>query len=300
MDQKFSQKIITLRGEEGQKWLEELPGLIKFYEEKWQIKCAEPFHLSHNYVAPAKTIDGRDVVLKISFPDNTEFFSEIAALRFYNGQGAIAVLQHDEEHAVALLERAMPGKRIGDVEPDEKQISILCEVMRGIHQLYTNQSQLLQPLTLLDWANAFKNYKKKFDLQTGPIVSNWIERAEDVFIQYSKQEDQVLLHGDLHNDNILSSDRGWLIIDPKGVIGDPVYDIGTYLRNPIADFPKGTDYKKVLIRRIDQIASEMKIDKQRIIDWTFANAVISLLWFLEDEKKVNEVYLRNAEMIEKI
>jgi streptomycin 6-kinase len=46
------------------------------------------------------------------------------------------------------------------------------------------------------------------------------------------QEAQVVLHGDLHHYNILSSGDQWKAIDPKGVIGEPVYETGALLRNP--------------------------------------------------------------------
>src|SRR6266567_6137524 len=39
----------------------------------------------------------------------------------------------------------------------------------------------------------------------------------------------VLVHGDLHHDNVLSSARaGWLAIDPKGVAAEPAYETSRY------------------------------------------------------------------------
>ncbi len=38
--------------------------------------------------------------------------------------------------------------------------------------------------------------------------------------------------GDLHHENILAAERApWLAIDPKGVIGEPAYEMGALLRN---------------------------------------------------------------------
>ena len=45
-------------------------------------------------------------------------------------------------------------------------------------------------------------------------------------------EDRVL-HGDLHPQNLLwAQDRGWVAIDPHGLVGDPGYDVGPLLINP--------------------------------------------------------------------
>lgn len=93
MNDEFKKKIITLRGDLGKKWLADLPEIIKQYKQKWDISVLPPFHLSYNYVAPAKTVDGKEVVLKITFPRSDEFPAEIAALKFFNGEGAIKVLQ---------------------------------------------------------------------------------------------------------------------------------------------------------------------------------------------------------------
>lgn len=70
-------------------------------------------------------------------------------------------------------------------------------------------------------------------------------------------KETFLLHGDLYPDNILSSQRGWLVIDPKGVIGEREFELAAFLRNPIYDFPKGSDYKKLEKRRILQFAQEI-------------------------------------------
>lgn len=300
MDKKFAKKITALAGDAGKAWLENLPTLIKHYEEKWQLECFEPFPLSYNYVLPAKTKSGDAVVLKIGFPTNHEFNREIDTLKFYNGAGAIKVLHEDIKNKVVLLERAIPGTRVGDTRPDSKQISIVSDVIKKIHKPIPFQSNS-DLTTLADWAKAFEKYRKKFDVKTGPIPRLMFEEAEEIFSQYDNDEkNSFLLHGDLHNDNILLSERGWLAIDPKGVIGNQEFEIGTYLRNPLADLPKNSNYKLIERNRILQFSDELGLDRKNVQKWTFANAIISLLWFLEDEGELKEIYLQNAELISAI
>ena len=43
----------------------------------------------------------------------------------------------------------------------------------------------------------------------------------------------VALHGDMHHFNVLRAGREpWLAIDPKGLAGDPCFDVCQFLRNP--------------------------------------------------------------------
>ncbi|MDA1079162.1 MAG: hypothetical protein O2840_00505 [bacterium] len=300
MDKQFSKKIISLAGNDGKAWLVNLPNLVKHYEEKWQLECFEPFPLSYNYVLPAKTKSGKPVVLKIGFPNNHAFIHEINALKLYASIGAIKVIQEDLVNQAVLLERAVPGTRIGDILPDSKQISLVSEVIKKIHQPIPLQSVFNFP-TLSDWAKAFEKYRRNYDITTGPIPVRMFEEAEETFSQYDGDErTSVLLHGDLHNDNILLSERGWLTIDPKGVIGNQEYEVGTYLRNPLTDLPENSNFKSMVKNRVLQFSDELGLDRKNILNWTFANAVISLLWFLEDEGELNQTYLGNAELISEI
>jgi streptomycin 6-kinase len=83
----------------------------------------------------------------------------------------------------------------------------------------------------------------------------------------ASQGPRCLLHGDLHQTNILwDEQRGWLAIDPKGVIGEPAYEFGAALRNPdvgLAD------------RRIHIIAERTGLDRERVAGWAYAQAVLS-------------------------
>src|SRR3989338_9103569 len=119
MNQEFINKVIALRGNSGRIWLESIPQIIKTYKQKWKLEVFPPFPLSYNYVAPAKTIEGQYVVLKISFPKNTEFNAEIEALRFFNEKAAIKILEEDLKNGVVLLERAIPGDRLRNITSDK-------------------------------------------------------------------------------------------------------------------------------------------------------------------------------------
>jgi streptomycin 6-kinase len=99
----------------------------------------------------------------------------------------------------------------------------------------------------------------------------------------------VLLHGDLHHWNVLRAQREpWLVIDPHGVIGEPAYETGALLRNPndrLLDLP---DPPRTLSRRVDILSERLGFDRQRIIGWAMAQAVLSAIWSVEDREPARE------------
>jgi streptomycin 6-kinase len=111
----------------------------------------------------------------------------------------------------------------------------------------------------------------------------------------------VLLHGDLHHENILAAGRQpWLAIDPKGLAGEPAYEIGALLRNPIPQLYTWPDLDRITARRIDQLAEELTLDRERLIGWGLAQAVLSAWWNVEDHGREWDDCLILAEILAKL
>jgi streptomycin 6-kinase len=92
----------------------------------------------------------------------------------------------------------------------------------------------------------------------------------------------MLLHGDLHHENILSTTDGYRAIDPKGLVGDPGYEVGCIFYNPIKELPHVHDLPKLFARRLDQLSAELHMDRQRLRGWAIAQCVLSAWWHMED------------------
>ena len=90
--------------------------------------------------------------------------------------------------------------------------------------------------TASQWAAGLSDLRKTFEGGTGPFPARLVEQAESLFRELlGSAEPSVLLHGDLHHFNILAGQRRpWLAIDPKGMAGEPAYEVGALLRNPDA------------------------------------------------------------------
>ncbi len=88
-------------------------------------------------------------------------------------------------------------------------------------------------IQLTDWFDGLKRLRKMFNGGTGPLDEKLVERVERTTKDFfAENHNPVLMHGDFHHFNILSSERGWLVIDPKGVIGPAGYEVGPFMLNP--------------------------------------------------------------------
>ena len=289
----FSKKVIHIHGEAGAGWLSRLPETIAECERRWSLKVMPPLdYLSHNYVAPVICADGKDAVLKLGVPHN-DFMNEMAALRLYDGAGMVKLLAGDVDLGAMLLERLMPGTSLSSLGDDERATSVAAQVMR---QLWRPPPPEHQFPTVSDWASGLENLRERFAGTTGPISAPLVEKAETLFSELiGTMGAPVLLHGDLHHDNILSAVREpWLAIDPKGVVGEAEYEVGAFVRNRLLTGPKP---EMLLARRVDQFVDELGFVRERIVGWSLAQTVLSAWWSFEDTGHVWNEAIACAELL---
>ena len=232
-------------------------------------------------------------MLKMGVP-NREFKSEMAALRLFNGKGACRLISYDEEKYRMLLERLKPGVMLATLRDDEHTTHIAAEVMQKIWRPSPEEDVFIR---LADWFDGLKRLRALFNGGTGPLTRKLVERTErsakDFFLENHKP---VLMHGDFHHFNVLSSERGWLIIDPKGVVGPACYEVGPLLMNPWSDLIGMLDYRAMTKRRIDILHERLGFERERIREWGLAHDVLSAWWGIEDNTGW-EYSLAFAEMI---
>ena len=228
-------------------------------------------------VAFGRRRDGRNVVLKVTTLHADEP-SSIPALRHFGGVGAITLLDHVD--GAVLLERADPGRPLSDLViagRDDDATVIFCDVIAALHRPDPPHGEFP---SIEDWGRGLERYRRSGD---AAIPRAWVDLAIELFADLSASHARrCLLHGDLHHDNILWDDRrGWLAIDPKGVNGDPAYEIGAMLRNPTDDIARFAD-SGILDRRTRLLSERLGFDRRRIVMWAFAQAVLSAVWAFED------------------
>jgi streptomycin 6-kinase len=280
----------TVFGEKGKMFLENLPDLIEDASTRWGLTDIQTVSkLSFHFVAFAKR-NNEDVILKLGIPSSEpELISEMAALKLFNGNGACQLLECDEEHGFLLLERLRPGVMLSELEDDDERTHIAADVMQRMEStsLLANLRELAPALQnkfikLSDWFDALKRIRPHFNGGTGPFPKEVLERVESFLPELFSDKDVRLLHGDFHHFNILSSDRGWLVIDPKGVIGPVGYEVGPLMINPWDSISDGSMFKVRAERRVSILSERLGWEREKIIKWSTAHAVLSSWWSMED------------------
>ena len=159
-------------------------------------------------------------MLKVTPPWDDEADQEADALRQWEGDGAVPLLRHDPERRALLLGRARPGDDLASLDEDDATaiaVELGCRLWRPAGPPFR-------------WI--------------GDHVPRWLERPEDGpgrrLIPVARRlfgELEVgaatLVHGDFHHHNVLSSGAGYVAIDPKPMLGEPEYDVASFLWNPI-------------------------------------------------------------------
>jgi streptomycin 6-kinase len=234
------------------------------------------------------------MVLKAG-PPGEELQREIDALRLFNGEGMVQLLAADASAGVLLLERLKPGTPLSLVEDDEEATSCAARVMRS---LWKPAPLVHSFATLAKWAEGLQRMRDLFQGGCGPFREVLVARAEQLFEQLlTSMKESLLIHGDLHEGNILKSEREpWLALDPKGVIGDPAYD-ATYFSLSQDSLLREAQPGRVLARRVDQLARELGFERARILDWGFALAVLTSWWSFEDHGRGWEEASARAELV---
>lgn len=297
----FAEHMREVFGERADPWLERLPETVAELAARWGLEVGPPVaNLTFNWVAPATRADGESVMLKVGVP-HTELESEIAALRAYDGHGISQLLDADIARGALLLERLEPGTTLIEVSlrDDDEATRIAADVMRALWQPVSDEHGFV---TTADWHRGFERLRMRFDGTTGPLPEALVVRAERIYDElHASASPPMLLHGDLHHDNILRAERApWLAIDPKGIVGEPAYETGALFRNPIPHLFDWPDIERITTRRAAILSAELGFERERLLGWAFYGMVLSAIWTIEDEGYGWEPMIACAEAVGRV
>jgi streptomycin 6-kinase len=226
--------------------------------ERWGLVPDGSFPHSYGYVEPVRRADGSEAVLRVT---PTEL--ELEAAEWFGGRGGARLLAIDRALGVVLLERVRPGTTLVG-EPEDVAVTAAAGVMRALWRPPASGHRFP---SVRDWGRS---------LAPG-------SRAAGLFFELcDSMADVVVLHGDLHHENVLRAGDGWLAIDAKGVIGEPAYELGALLRNPKPWLLDGAGAGDLLRRRADRLCEALELDRTRVRGWAYTQAVLSAAWSVED------------------
>ena len=183
---------------------------------EWRVPLGERIPAGRfSFVAFA----GDEAVLKVVPVEDDEADHEADALALLAGDGAVRLLRHDRARRAILIERARPGDDASRLsEPEAMRVAVAAATRF--------------------WRPATRGSPFRW---IGDHVPSWLDNAGDHYLVRQAKEiyatmqpsDATLVHGDFHHHNLLSHHDGWVVIDPKPMVGDPEFDVPTFLWNPI-------------------------------------------------------------------
>jgi streptomycin 6-kinase len=227
---------------------------------RWGLELEEPFE----YAFASLAIPAGDVVLKIQFPDR-ESEHEAEALRVWDGEGAVRLLEHDAERHALLLERARPGTSLAGVGQDEA-LEVVAELLP---RLWKPAGAPFRPVA--DEAAWWVSYLPERWEQAGrPFERSLLDAALEALVELpATQGELVLVHQDLHSDNVLRAEREpWLVIDPKPLLAEREFSLTAIVRG----YELGHSRRDVL-HRLDRLTSELGLDRDRARRWTLGQTI---------------------------
>jgi len=219
--------------------------------------------------------DGAPAMLKIAHEPEERRGGGVMA--WWDGQGAAQVLAHEGE--ALLLERAMgPGCLVRMAATDDDGATrILCQAAAGLHAPRGVPPASLVPLG--DWFAALAPAASRH----GGVLEIAHTTAARLL---ADPRETVVLHGDLHHENVLDfGPRGWLAIDPKGLIGERGFDYANIFCNPD---PLVAAPPERLRRQVKVVVEAAGLEPRRLLQWILAYAGLSAAWTLEDAKDREE------------
>ena len=218
-------------------------------------------------------------ILKASKGDAEQRGGEL--MNWYGGEGAATVF---DRHGGTLFMEWLDGIPLGDAvrqgRDDEATIA-LATVVTSLHRPRPDAPKDL--LSLRD----------HFAPLFATNIRAWPYTARDLFARaagvaltlFDRPSAQLPLHGDLHHDNIISSPRGWLAIDPRALLGDPAYEVANALNNPVGADDLVKDPRRIAAMS-DLLSQRLGLNRKRILGWAAAHAALSACWSIEDEQPI--------------
>jgi streptomycin 6-kinase len=251
-------------------WLERVPELLDECVEEWSLRLGDPYPQgAAGYAVRVELDDGTPAVLKLIYP-HREAEHEAAALRAWDGDGAIRLLGYDDERWAMLIERCDPGTLLAHADP-ETALAVLVDVLPRLWKRVDGPFHALAHEAAIwldeipdEWERTGRPFEQR-------LLDDVLETLSGLA---ASQGEQVLLHQDLHTDNVLAARREeWLVIDPKPLLGERELGVAPIVR----DYVLGHSRAEVL-RRLEYLTSRLDLDRERALGWTVGQTVA---WMFE-------------------
>jgi streptomycin 6-kinase len=254
--------------------LSELPREIEPHLRDWALIPDGPLITTRSsWVLPVLHQSGPAMLKVARIPDEHAGYQ---LMSWWSGQGAAKIVA--ASNGALLMERALGQHSLAHMArsgQDDEACRILCQTAAKLHASRSDPSPGLHRLD--NW------FQPLFDLSpSNPALTPAAEQARALL---ADQRDIRPLHGDLHHDNVLDfGSRGWLAIDPHGLVGERTFDFANIFTNP--DLADPTRQVATLPGRLEArlgiVTEETGFEANRVLAWIVAWTGLSAAWFIGD------------------
>lgn len=265
---------------------------LNYYQKIWNLNNCEKIASTLTSDLFLAESNSQKVVLKILTPLGIKDESSgIFYLKSKVGKKCAELFQYDDS---AMLIEYLPGQDLLEysmVNNELKTTEIFCDLILDLNTTIKIEKHPFRHLSSFD--NVFNRIKIPTSL--GELLS----RGREKFQKMAKpSESDILLHGDLHHQNVKLNIVGeFVCYDPKGIIGHPAYEVATILNNPWGHAEIVYDMD-LFNQRVEIFSKKLKHSKQTLIDFAFSQACLSIAWCIEDKVDHNHS-LQMAKLFER-
>ncbi|AKN71074.1 hydroxyurea phosphotransferase [Streptomyces sp. PBH53] len=274
-------------GAAGRAFIAALPDLAAGFLDRWRLRLDGPsMNGVSALVLPVVRADGLRAVLKLQLLDE-ESEGEPVALRVWDGDGAVRLLDHDPATGTMLLERLDESRMLADVADTREAVLVIAGLLAhltsfpappGLRRLGDIAEAMLEQTP---WA---------LERIPDPAIRRTVADCAAALREVVHEPGDRLLHWDLHDENVLAADRAdWLAIDPKPLAGDPGFELWPALANR---------YDPAEVRwRFDALTDVLGLDRERARAWTLGRLLQNALWDVEDDRPTEPQQLEIAHLL---
>ncbi len=205
------------------------------------------------------------------------------------GIGCVELLERSDD--ILLMEHA-GTETLRDVLFRDGNDDATTEIAADVLLKYHQPSQQQPPSSLLTLPLYFESlFRKAEQDRTDGVDSPYVEAATLAQELIGRQRNVKPLHGDLHHENVMRGERGWIIIDPAGLIGDAALDVANMFSNPLDRFDL-TRSEARIASMAAIFAKALQRDERLLLQYAFAYGCLSAAWHEEDgnaEERDNEL-----------
>ncbi|MCL2527465.1 MAG: hypothetical protein FWE42_03520 [Defluviitaleaceae bacterium] len=255
--------------------------IINKYISKWQLSNLSYMPTNTiNMLFSCESAQYGQCVLKICIP-GPEVATEINCIRAYDGMGYVKLWDYNMADNVLLLERITPGTQMWAVEDYKQRAQLMGRRIKDLPFIKCSQGQYP---TYKTWLEGI--HKKLTPMSGMDDIIFYLNEGLRIYARLKEKYNRsALLHGDMHQENLLLNPLGgYTIIDPKGVTDDPIMETARFLINEIPCKPEK------IKNMVSIMAPIIGVGEADVLKSMYIDAALCQSWTMEEYFPTQEAF----------